>query len=308
MERENTIRIRTAVCIVLVTSLLFLVSFLYLDGIRGSKLHLHSALGEYLRGSCVKHDACVFVISVGRSGSTALQDCLNQLPNVYIRGENHNMLAMLYNLEQVSLQHSKKFPKRGDSVGPLYEKKEYEAHVLEGNKPAWYSMFQPGVASCATSSFFKKLYGYGEFHSYIVGFKEIRYADRLATLLKLENQRPWIFPVYNNGSIYKTYDAYLDWTRGLCKNSKIVFNMRREYDFTRGQGFYVGKGSILKRTIEWMQRYQKSHKSVSHTIYYEDMFDSGKNTTVLENLAAFIGIKKGDIPKGVTFARVPHSR
>lgn len=304
----STSRFKTVLLTAVVTTLLLLTSFVYLDTIRGVELGFHNPLGIYLRrGMCTKHDMCTFIVSVGRSGSTALQDALNQLPNVYIRGENNNMLRMLYNIEQVSLQNSKKYPRLGDAVGPMSEKKEYEQHVLAGNKPAWYSLFQAGAASCASSSYFKHLYGYGGFHSYNVGFKEIRHADGLGMLLKLENQRPWIFPRYG-AIVYKTYDSYLDWMRGLCQNSKIIFNMRREYDYTRGQGFYVGKGDILKRNIEWMHRYRKAHRSSCHLVYYEDMFDPKTNATVLKNVAAFLGIKNNDVPLGATFARVPRSR
>lgn len=259
------------------------------------------------RGDCVKHGKCVFVVSVGRSGSTALQDALNQMPNVYIRGENQNMLQFLYNLEQIALQNSRKYPKKDDHVGAAFEKAEYEAFVLRGNKPAWYSMFQANAAECAKSSYFRELYGYGNFRSYIVGFKEIRHAANLPSMLKLESERPWTFPKYRNGSIYETYERYLDWMRGLCMDSKIIFNMRREYNYSKGQGFYIGKGDTLKRNIEWMRRYQRAHRDKTHVVYYEDMFDKSKNSTIVEQLASFIGVKNDAVLKRVTFARVPKS-
>lgn len=304
---NSTGGVKTVVFTALVTTVLLLTTFVFLDRIRGVQVDYHSPIGYYIRhGMCTKHEKCTFIVSVGRAGSTALQDALNQLPNVYIRGENNNMLRMLYNIEQVALQNSKKYPKIGDHLGPLSEKKEYELHVLGGNKPAWYNVFQPGAAACASSSYFKHLYGYGGFHSYTVGFKEIRHADGLGTLFKLAAQPPWIFPRYS-GIVYKTYDAYLDWMRSLCQHSKIIFNMRREYNYTRGQGFYVGRGDVLKRNIEWMHRYRKAHRRSSHIVYYEDMFDPTKNVTILKDLATFIGIKKDDIPLGTTFARVPRS-
>lgn len=39
---------------------------------------------------------CVFVLATGHSGSTALMDALNQIPNYLIRGEQHGALWNVY--------------------------------------------------------------------------------------------------------------------------------------------------------------------------------------------------------------------
>lgn len=272
---------------------------------------------------CQKQDRCVFIVSVGRSGSTALMDAMNQMPGVYVRGENWNMMQYLYNLDQAVQQNSarsdvsllarqqwgkgKVGPKdesddedkesRVDDV-PLYgseaEKQAYEALVANRNKPAWYSAFQRGRNQCAASSFFKNIFGYDDFGDQVVGFKEIRYAEELDHLLQVKDVWPWQGNRASKSSYakrsYLTYERYLDFLRRLCHDSKIVFNIRRDVDYDKGQGFYLGRGTMMKEIVDWMDRYRrKKGNSVARTVYYEDMFGAQNKTLAIE-LAKWLGV------------------
>jgi len=254
-------------------------------------------------GGCDRQQSCAFILSMGRAGSTALQDAMNQIPGVYIRGENNGMLKFLYNTNQIASQLTKRVSRASDPKGPDAEKMAYDTFVKEGNKPAWYSQFQPGVAECARTTYFKRLFGYGGFGEYIVGFKEIRHNSDLETLLALENTHPWTFR-RRNGTLYSTYDKYLDFIRTLCVDTKIIFNLRRNYDYTAGQGFYKKKGDILLRNVQWMYRYAQAHKKIVHFVYYEDMFDGTKNGTVLKDLASFLHLDQR-LVQNVSFTRLP---
>mmetsp|Transcript_7892 Transcript_7892/g.15856 ORF Transcript_7892/g.15856 Transcript_7892/m.15856 type:complete len:324 (+) Transcript_7892:228-1199(+) len=304
-------------CIGVFSSVIVLMLFLYIymDQEHRSVLlrtamtrHMVRMVGpeKWERYACEKQKKCVFLMAMGRSGSTALQDAMNQLPGVFIRGENHGMFKYLFNLDQTGSQLTRKFPRRGDPTGAEAEKTRYHEFVKARNKPAWYSNFEPGVAECAKTSYFKRLFGYGDFQDYTVGFKEIRHNTNLNSLLDVKFASPWTLR-YRNGTRYKTYDVYIDFFKSLCTDSKIIFNLRRQYNLTAGQGFYRGRGKLLERNIRWMHRYAQAHgKKQVHFVYYEDMFDPAKNETVLRDLARFLGISDDVLAhQDVSFSRLP---
>jgi len=281
---------------------------------------------------CQKQDRCVFIVSLGRSGSTALMDAMNQMPGVYVRGENWNMMQHLYNIDQIAQQMSdwtdasllraraKEALDDGSVLGVRAEKRSYEEMVAAGNKPAWHNEFQKGRHACAAAAWFKNLYGYDDFRDHVVGFKEIRYAENLDGLLKRrKDAKPWQadpergretpgpYSPWEQRS-YHVYERYLDFLRGLCHDSKVVFNMRRKND-DGGQGFYLGRGALMKELISWMDRYRKKRgKAIASVVYYEDMFDGSANKTLAHDLAKWLGVWRPEAAKAGVYDRVRFDR
>ena len=130
--------------------------------------------------SCPRHPRCLFIVSPGRSGSTALLDAMNQMEKVYIRGENAGMMKFLFNLHYVA----KRLSSETHYKDVAEELQRYEEYVVTHHKPDWYNEFNPAASLCATRSYFRHLFGYDDFKDYIVGFKEIRFWRDVADLGK----------------------------------------------------------------------------------------------------------------------------
>ena len=122
----------------------------------------------------------MFIVSPGRSGSTALLDAMNQMEKVYIRGENAGMMKFLFNLHYVA----KRLSSETHYKDVAEELQRYEEYVVTHHKPDWYNEFNPAASLCATRSYFRHLFGYDDFKDYIVGFKEIRFWRDVADLGK----------------------------------------------------------------------------------------------------------------------------
>ena len=197
-----------------------------------------------------------------------------------------------------------------DILGPRAEKRAYEEFLANGNKPAWFSNFQQRQHECAASSYFKNLYGYGDFGEYVVGFKEIRHAENLDQLLRVKDFNPWLGNRASNATYHKrsylTYERYLNFLRGLCHDSKVLFNMRRNVDYSIGQGFYKGRGQLMEEIAGWMERYRaRVGGAVARVIYYEDMFDPSTNATLGCELATWLEASREGCD--VRFDRVPRN-
>ena len=253
--------------------------------------------------SCPRHPRCLFIVSPGRSGSTALLDAMNQMDKVFIRGENAGMFKFLFNLHYVALRFSSQ-PREIDAAEEL---RRYHKHVLTRHKPAWYNEFNPAASLCATRSYFRRLFGYGDFDDYIVGFKEIRFWGDVNQLIPPGNSIGGVWhklvSMRLSADKFEDFELYMDFHRHLCEKSQIVFNHRKHYNFTKGHGFYMGKerGKKLQRNIEFAERYSALHPNDTMTVYFEDMFNKNSNQTLLENLGKFMRKKT----KGITFARLP---
>lgn len=252
-------------------------------------------------GKCSKQKICLFIVSIGRSGSTALMDALNQFEKVFISGENINMMGHVWDLWTIVERFSSKEP-----VTAVENEFKYKLSVVSSKqKPAWYNNFDHRISDCLPSEIFKAIYGHGDFNDYIVGFKEIRFFD-IQNLMKPRRgggSHQFIFDKLNQSS-YDDFSEYLDFHSLLCDSTKFLFNYRKQYNWTTGQGFYKGKHVVntLKMRLQWLKQYQNSHRNDTMTVYYEDMFDKEVNGTLLEEIGKFIG---KTLPPNATFARVP---
>lgn len=251
--------------------------------------------------SCQKQKECLFIVSPGLSGSTALMDALNQFPGVFIRGENGAMMSHVWNLYTTYDRFSAHY--MDDSIEA--EMAKYKRFVHRGAKPAWYNEFNHDKIHCLPYDIFRTLYGYSGFQEYIVGFKETRFWE-VDRLLKPRELGDWAEYRCDNldPDKYEDFVQNLMFHESLCENTKFIFNHRRTYDYTKGTGFYVGpaRGKVLKMRLEWAETFASEHPNNTMMVYYEDMFDPSINGTVMSQIARFLGRK---IPTGITFARLP---
>ena len=112
----------------------------------------------------------LFQVSTGRSGSTSLMDMLNDLPNVYIAGENDGVFESLYALHKSSIR-TEKHSKNGAYHGAWWH------HPVERSK-----------LKRSARTYVESAIGLKQNQNYTwVGFKEIRFgtADELDYLLSL---------------------------------------------------------------------------------------------------------------------------
>ena len=112
----------------------------------------------------------LFQVSTGRSGSTSLMDMLNDLPNVYIAGENDGLFESLYALHKSSISTEVK-GKNGAYHGAWWH------HPVERSK-----------LERIARTYVESAIGLKQNQNYTwVGFKEIRFgtADELDYLLSL---------------------------------------------------------------------------------------------------------------------------
>ena len=84
--------------------------------------------------------------------------------------------------------------------------------------------------------------------------------------------------------------------------------MRRKMD-DGGQGFYLGRGAMMKELISWMDRYRKKKgKAIASVVYYEDMFDGSANKTLAHNLAKWLGVWRPEAAEAGVYDRVRFDR
>lgn len=257
------------------------------------------------------HKACLFVVATGRSGSTAVLDALNQLDNVFIRGENFGMFQQLHDASAIAAQLSDQRLSTGSAASK--EKAMYYRHVVvEQKKPAWYNVFPVNVPACAFKMLFKQLYGYGDFADYIVGFKEIRYLPFFHTQLQFDNRRRSGRSYPGNAhtlamSTYAQFAHHMDFLSNLCSRPMLVFNLRRNSTGTSRSNFYTGIAEPVGEIIAaldafggWVVEYSSVNPDTTFTVYFEDMFDVSKNQTLAASLVSFVGVP----PQKITFARL----
>ena len=111
----------------------------------------------------------LFQVSTGRSGSTSLMDMLNDLPNVYIAGENDGVFESLYALHKSSIRTEFQGKRRG-------------------NKAWWHHPVERSKLERIARTYVESAIGLKQNQNYAwVGFKEIRFgtADELDYLLSL---------------------------------------------------------------------------------------------------------------------------
>eukprot|EP01025_Chloroclados_australasicus_P061810 TRINITY_DN8120_c0_g3_i2.p1 TRINITY_DN8120_c0_g3~~TRINITY_DN8120_c0_g3_i2.p1 ORF type:complete len:292 (-),score=10.76 TRINITY_DN8120_c0_g3_i2:2659-3534(-) len=242
------------------------------------------------------HDRCVFIVSTGRSGSTALMGAMNQIENVFIRGENGGMFLTLesfYNQVQ-SLSGKKQNPQDAKNMYERYIRRE---------KPAWFSSFPYQTAKCLAKDIFKKLYGYGKYSDYIVGFKEIRYQVTSQPVKEFEQEHIPYKWYYTHMDTYTNFANRINFLNNLCNRTQIVLNLRRNVTATAHSDFYLKKSNasdIVSQLSGWLEKYHQENLETSFVVYYEDMFDGQVNETLAKDLLGFLRVDFTNI----TFASV----
>lgn len=243
-------------------------------------------------------EKCVFIVSTGRSGSSALQDALNQLPAVHIRGENGGIIPQLHGLHNHITAFS--FP---PSAHPPDSIKMYLKNIENGARPSWYNGFAPDAADRAVQSAFSELY---EIPGYTVGFKEIRYALKYPVIKMFKHRDPYsiraIQHTYDmNVSTYRALSDQLGFLKKLCTTPKIIINMRRNVTATHQSNFWRKADiSVLASMTDMFLNYAASHPETM-LVYFEDMFNPVTNQTLADTLKRFLQV---DESSAMTFARV----
>eukprot|EP01025_Chloroclados_australasicus_P020400 TRINITY_DN2150_c0_g1_i1.p3 TRINITY_DN2150_c0_g1~~TRINITY_DN2150_c0_g1_i1.p3 ORF type:complete len:293 (-),score=16.11 TRINITY_DN2150_c0_g1_i1:2333-3211(-) len=276
--------------------------------IRSFGLQLMLILCLYAYEECPRdlvQDRCIFIISTGRAGSTAVIGALNQIDNVFIRGENLNLflkMESIYNLvDMLSYHTSQDF-----DTETLYQK------LSKTRKTPWFNAFPPNTAQCAIQQFFKSLYGRGQFDKYVVGFKEIRYnSQQYVIQYGNENKKfkPDTVPMKPTEVYIDSFEKFgvrMQFLRNLCHHTKLIFNFREDLLAMTRSGFYGKKGQynvseMLAETREWMIKYQRDFPHESFIVKYEDMFDDTKNKTLAKELLQFLELKYDE---DISFASV----
>eukprot|EP01023_Acetabularia_acetabulum_P051004 TRINITY_DN5586_c2_g1_i6.p1 TRINITY_DN5586_c2_g1~~TRINITY_DN5586_c2_g1_i6.p1 ORF type:complete len:142 (-),score=7.08 TRINITY_DN5586_c2_g1_i6:25-450(-) len=93
-------------------------------------------VSQNIENSCetIGQDKCLFVVSTGRSGSTALMNTLNSLPNVFVRGENGGVFYLVESLHNfIEGMSNHKFSVKDE----LQFYRQYSAN----HKPAHFNFF-----------------------------------------------------------------------------------------------------------------------------------------------------------------------
>lgn len=272
----------------------------------GPKKTSRECIRSFQQDECRRQPQCVFISSPGRSGSTALQDALNQMDGVYVRGENFHLLRFLFSIQNQAFR-------LGHHVEALNASEQltaYQEYVSTPAKPAWYNNFSRDGILCATWTYFRHLFGHGGLENYVVGFKSIRLWN-VTTLIAPGESLSMMSPVKDlvsgtGGYLKNNYDdfeLYMDFYLNLCDSTKIIFNHRKQYNYSVGHGFFEGekRGQKLKTIVDYAEKYAATHPNDTMIVYFEDMFDASKNVSLMNDLGNFMNKPVHDI----SFARLP---
>eukprot|EP01025_Chloroclados_australasicus_P014522 TRINITY_DN167_c0_g2_i1.p1 TRINITY_DN167_c0_g2~~TRINITY_DN167_c0_g2_i1.p1 ORF type:complete len:274 (+),score=3.98 TRINITY_DN167_c0_g2_i1:168-989(+) len=215
------------------------------------------------------HENCAFIVSLGRSGSTALTHAVNKAEGVFIHGEN----KALFHRFETAYNHLRTLSAQAEI--PNYdEKTAYFEAMKRPTRRAWFNSFPEYVPDCMLKSVFKVIFGHEPYTDYVVGFKEIRYTWR--TDIKVydnqdHNDTHGKVPVPGFGrpvtiTTYEGYASQMKFLKKLCANPRIILSMRRNVTAQATSGMYK-KANNTKRMVErldmkneWMWRYNKEDR------------------------------------------------
>ncbi|GFR51980.1 hypothetical protein Agub_g14507 [Astrephomene gubernaculifera] len=256
-----------------------------------------------LLGPTFGSQKCVFVLATGRSGSTALMDALNQIPNYLIRGEHWSAFWNLYSaylrLKEVKFgpgQELFEWPKHAND-GASEIKQAYERHAPITRLPLFSEIMDDRIM-LATRMYYSVLYGhYGE--GTVSGFKEIRY----------------VCGTYfgHRATCTENFHAFTRFLRGLCGEVKMIFNTRYTPSLEQNAKLFYMDNTTVGRTANTFQdelvqthalfdEYTKNNPDHAFRVYLRDMYDPKRNWTLAQNLLQFLG-EKQNIP--IRFNRMP---
>ncbi|GIL90750.1 hypothetical protein Vretifemale_18427, partial [Volvox reticuliferus] len=247
-------------------------------------------------------DRCVFILSTGHSGSTALMDALNQLPHYLIRGEQWAAFWNIYEsylnfrwtttepLSQLKFNWTAYQDASFETIKSLYD------HEAPKEKLPWFNEFPQERIIAAIQSYYAILYGYyGQ--SFVSGFKDSRYVCGRS---------------FSTGRCAEFFNGFLPFLRSLCLEVKVLLNTRSSPSLSTNMKLYSMERSQseedflrdLNETHALYDSYVAGNPDHAFRVFYEDMFDPDKNATLAMQLLEFLG---EDPTTPIRFNRMPAS-
>lgn len=288
------------------------------------------------------NSTCVFIVSTGGSGSTRLQDFLNQLPGVLIHGEDS---AVLQSLQQISdrvsgttVMHrvnckvaasnhgpSSSTTSSGNNgsrssagVGPApdqpaaaapaatddpFIKQEYESQITDGGcKPAWFNTWPTSFGDCIAHTVFQQLYG-GALDS---SLNDRPPSSSGASIMGFKEIRYKPERAIHTPETYQGFNSHLNFLSQLCTRPKLVFSLRRNATAAAASDLvrrWPNALALLTESGAWFQRFAAEHPKLSFTAHYEDLLDRSVNASLAQQLAEFVGVPWSQAT-GASFARL----
>ena len=195
----------------------------------------------------------VLIVTYGRTGSTLLQGLLNSINGCLIRGENHNFCFGLFEAYEAMLNAKNQFDNGNKSLetthpwygAALLDEKRY----LEDARTLVFNQLNPDALQLQC-----------------IGFKEIRYIDRLNRL-----------------------GEYLSFLEKLFPNPALI-TLTRDHNQVMSSGWWQKQDekkteARLTEFEKYISRYSENKGNVFH-IDYSDMVNQTKN---LKKMFKFIG-------------------
>ena len=223
--------------------------------------------------SCVDHAPgappnWLFIAATGRSGSTSLLEMVNQLPGVYLEGENMGLFESLFTLKEDATKDLQEF-----------HEDEIRARVHKGvgsfyRAPGYVS---PTASLDAIAREFVEVYVLGakgsafrarEEKARLVGFKEIRFKNA----------------------------QELDYLIHLFPCAKVIINVRRDVVKQSASAEWQEGASALQQRNDWYTDWHQRNAQRSFLIALEDFTVPNMN-----KLAAWLGFPS------CRFVRIAHS-
>jgi hypothetical protein len=213
----------------------------------------------------------ILIVATGRSGSTTLQQIINTIPNSNITGENNgiiiNLLEFYINL------------KKSISLIPQYEVNNnivfytYKELIEKKIKPCWYNCFDLKKIIFDIQNLIISILDNNN-NNYILGFKEIRWFDKLHLL----NEFIELFPktkIICNIRIDILKQSNSDW----WKNNIDSYNYLQEYNDKLIE-FSVNKPNFYLLTMENMLEIEEVKKLF---LFLEKDLDVEKYNYIINN-------------------------
>lgn len=182
----------------------------------------------------------IFIISIGRSGSTALQSLLNAYDKVLIRGENNNFFYYTMLANQALIRPHGPGPKKGyapAATGPWYGINNYDEKIFRRNIKHLAVKFLLGEHKKESIDY--------------LGFKEIRYFELINRQSKFARHDKLLTGYSPNGEL--KLEALLLFLHETFKRSHFIL-LKRKPDEICKSGWWKNTDefnhNILQEDIE----------------------------------------------------------
>ncbi|GFR46423.1 hypothetical protein Agub_g7928, partial [Astrephomene gubernaculifera] len=221
-------------------------------------------------GTRLAANKCVFVLATAHSGSNALMDALNQIPNYLIRGENWaahlNLFHAYQRLSTLPRAPGQSYINWAEHRHASFQtvKSLYEGQASSRNLP-FFTEFQIDRVIIATRLYYNVLYGrYGD--GVVSGFKEIRYVCGISL---------------DSNKCEEHFSQFLAFLRRLCIHVKVLLLTRSLHTYYANPGIFEGLAESLRqktekdleKTHEVYDAFVERYPEVVFRVHTEDMFD-----------------------------------